>query len=270
MIIPFHKRPGVCIPIAAFIISLTAASDTARAAIIIDTFSTSHNASINIGDPPIFPILSASSGVLTTAIGGARMLQSYVTAGQEDDQYRLRVSNASGFASIETSALVSGKGLITYNGTTGPGAGVTAGNFNAPANFNLPVTDITQGGANTAIIISAHADNNGIPIVFTMWVNSTTYARGVLNLPGSASAALQSYSLAFSDFTATGASLASILTGVRAITVELQGTHPSVTQGTDVVLDYIIADTTVPEPGTYALMGGALLGFGLLKRRVTG
>jgi hypothetical protein len=251
---------------------LAVSSQNVRASIIIDSFSTSHSATITIPDPSSLPLIASPTGVLPggTTIGGARMLAAYVTDGQEDDQYRLRVTNASGYASVETSALVTGKGLITYNGTITPNIGVTGGEFNAPVNYNIAPTDITQGGTNSGVVLSGYADNNGIPIIFTFWVNAGTYATGTLNVPGSVSGILTAHFLAFSSFSATGDTLANILSGVRAITVEFDGTDASVTPGTDVVLDYIIADrdTTVPEPGTYATMGGALLGFGFLHRRV--
>ena len=261
------------IPAAALMASLAMSSQTATASIIIDSFSTSHSATITVPDFSALPITVSPNGVvpLGTTIGGARMLAAHVNAGEEEDQYRLRVSNASGFASIETSALVTGKGLITYNGTTTPNSGVTAGEFNAPANYNLAPTDITQGGTNSGVVVLGHSDNNGIPIIFTFWVNSGTYATGTMNMPGSVSSILTSHFLAFNSFTATGDTLANILAGVRAITVEFDGTSASVTPGTDVVLDYIIADNdaSVPEPGTYATMGGALLGLGFLRRRLS-
>ena len=258
-------------PTAALMAGMAVSSRSATAAIIIDTFNTSHNVTINIPDTPNLPMTASPNGVVPagTTIGGARMLAAHVTAGQEEDNYRLRVSNASGFASIETSALVSGKGLITYNGTTSPNTSVTGGQFDAPLNYGIAPTDITQGGANTGVVVSGYADNNGIPVVFTFWVNSGTYARGTMNIPGSSSGILTSHFLAFNTFSATGDTLANILGGVRAITVEFDGTQTGVTSGTDVILDYIIADrpASVPEPGTYVMMGGALFGFGFLRRR---
>jgi len=261
------------IPAAAVMATLAVSAQNAAASIIIDSFATSHNVTINIPDPPNLPITASPNGVIPagTTFGGARMLAAHVTTGQEDDTFRLRVSNASGYASMETSALVSGKGLITYNGTTSPSTSVSGGQFNAPLNYGVAPTDITEGGANTGVVVSGYADNNGIPVVFTFWVNSGMYARGTMNVPGSTSGILTAHYLAFNGFSATGDTLANILSGVRAITVELDGTRAGVTPGTDVVLDYIIADidTTVPEPGSYATMGaGLLLGYGFLRRRL--
>jgi hypothetical protein len=194
------------------------------------------------------------------------MMASYVIAGDEEDLYRFRVSNSTGLASVETSALVRGRGLLTYNGTNSPNTGVTAGAFNAPGSFNLGGIDITQGGVNQAVFVRGYADNSGIPIIFTFWSNSTSYARGVLHLPGSSNGSLLSHYLLFTNFTATGGSLNSILANVNAITVELNGAAPGVTVGTDVLLDYMIA-ASIPEPGTYLTIGSALVGLCFLRRR---
>ena len=272
MLSSIRRRCYSLIPTAALSAGLVVSSQMATASIIIDSFNTSHSVTINIPESPHFPITARPNGVVPagTTIGGARMLAAHVRKGQEDDSYRLRVSNASGFASIETSALVVGKGLITYNGTTSPNTSVTGGQFNAPLNYGIPPTDITEGGANTGVVVKGYADNNGIPVIFTFWVNSGTYARGTLNIPGSSSGILASHFLAFDAFSATGGTLANILGGVRAMTVEFDGTRPGVTSGTDVILDYIVADrpATIPEPGTYVMMGGAILGFGFLRRRI--
>ena len=257
---------------AAGLFLLLASSQPAKATIIIDAFSTSSNANVTITDPGLLPITFTPNGVATaSAIGGARIMGSYVTEGSEEDQYRLRVSNATGKASVETSALVVGKGMITYNGTTNAVTTLTGGNFNAPAAFNLNGGlgyDLTEGGANATFIINGYADNNGIPMIVTVWTDATHYARGTLNMPGSTNGLLVSHFLHFSDFVVTGGgSVTSVLASAKAITLELNGTNPSVTPGTDVVLDYFIA-TAIPEPASFALMGGSLLAFGLIRRRV--
>lgn len=256
-------------PVAALVATISATVPSARASIIIDTFSTSSNATIMLGadTPPAPPAYFGPDGVSTaSAIGGFRMMASYVTAGDEEDLYRFRVSNRTGLASVETSALVRGRGLLTYNGAGSPNTGVLGGGFKAPSSFNLGGIDITEGGANQAVFVNGYADNNGIPIVFTFWTNSSSYARGVLNLPGSSDGSLLAHYLKFTDFTPTGGSLHNIFTNVNAITIELDGTAPGVRVGTDVVLDYIIA-ASVPEPGTYLTIGSALIGLGLLRRR---
>lgn len=268
MISFLRRRFSSVVPAAALAAVAALTVPAANATIIIDPFSTSSNANVTLGGdtPPAPPVYFGPTGVATGAIGGFRMMASYVTAGNEEDLYRFRVSNSTGFASVETSATVSGKGLLTYNGTNAPNTTVTAGNFNPPGSFGLGGVDITENGANAAIMVRGYADNNGLPIVFTFWVNSGTYARGVLNLPGSTNSLMVEHILLFNDFVATGDSLANILDNVNAITVELDGTAPGVTGGTDVVLDYVIA-SAVPEPGTYLLIGSSLLGLGLIRRR---
>ena len=87
---------------------------------IIDSFSVSSNATVMLGadTPPAPPVYFGPNGIATaSALGGFRMMASYVTAGDEEDLYRFRVSNSTGLASVETSARVRGRGLLTYSGT---------------------------------------------------------------------------------------------------------------------------------------------------------
>ena len=264
-----RKRRMSLAPVTALMTLLSAAATPASASVIIDSFSISSNATVMLGadTPPAPPVYFGPNGIATaSALGGFRMMASYVTAGDEEDLYRFRVSNSTGLASIETSARVRGRGLLTYNGTNSPNTGVTAGHFNPPGSFNLGGIDITQSGANQAVFVNGYADNKGIPIVFTFWTNSSSYARGVLNLPGSSNGALVAYYLPFTNFMPTGGSLNSILSNVNAITIELDGAAPGVTVGTDVVLDYIVA-ASVPEPGTYLTIGAALIGLCFVRRR---
>ena len=175
------------VPVAALMTLSSAAAPSASASIIIDSFSVSSNATVMLGSdtPPAPPVYFGPNGIGTaSALGGFRMMASYVAAGDEEDLYRFRVSNSTGLASVETSARVRGRGLLTYSGTNTPNTSVSAGHFNAPGSFNLGGIDITQSGANQAIFVNGYADNKGIPIVFTFWTSSSTYARGVLNLPG--------------------------------------------------------------------------------------
>jgi len=264
-----RRSSGSLSPAIAIAALAALASSTAKATVIIDPFSTSSNANVSlVGDvPPGSPVYSGPVGVAAAVVGGFRMMASYVTAGNDEDLYRFRVSNSTGLASVETSALVSGKGILTYNGTDTPNISVTGGAFTAPETFNLGGLDVTEGGANQAVFLNGYADNNGVPIIFTFWTNSSTYARGVLNLPGSTNGLLTSHYLLFNNFVATGNTLNNILTNVGAITVEIDGTAPGVTVGTDVVLDYIVVGSSIPEPGTYVLIGSALLGLGFLRRR---
>jgi len=99
-------------PTAALLAGLAVSSQTATASIIIDSFNTSHSVTINIPDPPHLPITARPIGVnpAGTTIGGARMLAAHVRRGQEDDSYRLRVSNASGFAVLKPARSSQAKG----------------------------------------------------------------------------------------------------------------------------------------------------------------
>src|SRR4029078_8360490 len=121
------------------------------------------------------------------------------------DSFRMRVSSSSGTMRYSTDPSVKGKALIVYNGTVSPFLGVTAGQFNVPAQFHLgaggpsgTTLDFTQGG-NNAIMVGGYAENNGVPIVFRVWRDANNYARGTLNLPGTNVATLNVYQVLFSN-----------------------------------------------------------------------
>jgi hypothetical protein len=84
------------VPVAALMTLASAAAPSATASIIIDSFSVSSNATVMLGSdtPPAPPVYFGPNGIATaSALGGFRMMASYVTAGMRktctDFEYRI-------------------------------------------------------------------------------------------------------------------------------------------------------------------------------------
>jgi PEP-CTERM motif len=248
----------------------------AEATIIIDSFSTSQNVSVEIALP--LPNSRTPDGINSPfSLGGQRSMGSYVMTGAEEDQFNFRVSAPTSTVRFGSDASVRGKGLIQYNGTN-QAVGISGGDFMAPSTYNLAV-DLTAGG-NNGILLSGYADNVGLPVVFTFWNSGARYARGTIQVPGTVGDTFQSYFLPFASFSGAGLNVGEtpvdIFRDVRAITVLLDATGPAVAPGTDAVIDYFVATrnppsnvppSEVPEPATILLIGSALAGFGSFRRR---
>lgn len=276
MLILSLKRSYLFLPAIGLLVLGTVLAPAARATIIIDQLNTSQVAALTL--PSSLPAFAGPTGVAAgTAIGGSRMMALYAAEGEEDDLFRLRVGTANGgTVRFATDPSIRGNGLITYNGTTAPNSGVTGGMFHAPSFFGLGAgsggnaLDLTEDGNNAQIKLRGYADNNGLPVIFTIWQTPTRYARGTIFIPGSATAAFSIHTAKFANFSgsglAPGETVLDLFEDVRAITVELNGAAGGVAPGTDAVIDYYLA-TSIPEPAASVLIGSALLALGLLGRR---
>src|SRR4051794_18028905 len=88
-----RKRRMSLAPVTALMTLSSAAAIPASASVIIDSFSISSNATVMLGadTPPAPPVYFGPNGIATaSALGGFRMMASYVTAGDEEDLYRFR------------------------------------------------------------------------------------------------------------------------------------------------------------------------------------
>jgi hypothetical protein len=258
-----------CVPAICFIGLMISVAVPAKSDVILDTFSTAQSVMMTLPDPsnPLYFATSTNTAALGAALlGGHRSLAILTTVGDSEDEFRLRVSTATGTVRFATDSSIKGKGLITYDGSnSGVSTGYTGNKFNKPADYNIGgLNFLSLGGG---ISLFGYADNSGLPVVFTVYRDADNYATGTIDLPGSNSATFGSYNVSFKNFVVTGASsLNTILTDVRAFTVELNASYASVTPGTDAVIDYI-AITGVPEPATLGLVGLSLVGVGMLRRR---
>jgi len=266
----FDSLRGPCgkfIPAVA-LFGLLSFSQPARASLILDSFSSIQQIMRTLPDPSVPVYFDTSTNMAVpgaSVLGGRRSLALMTTEGETDDIFRLRVSSAgTGTVRFATDSSVQGKGLITYDGTTtGVSTGTTGNQFNKPTNFGISGLNFLSLGGGISLI--GYADNNGLPVTFTVYRDADNYAKGTINVPGSNNATFGAYNVLFSNFVKTGTlSLSDILSDVRAFTVELDAT--AATPGTDAVIDYI-AVAAIPEPATFLLLGSSLVGLGLLRRR---
>jgi hypothetical protein len=263
-----------CVLPAFGVIAALSLCSPAGASIIIDRFNVEHDVTRSGAAPKYTAGTTEFDGAGNDILGDYRNISLLKTGGTTLSQLRGLVDPDGGLFSLSVDSAASGKALISYTGTNTLGTGFTGVNFNAPTSFNLgggAGIDITENGANQGIRVRAAADNQGLPITFTLYNSASNYVRYTLQVPGTAPV-MADYFMLFTSFSVTGGMTPNqILQTVKAITVEVNA-HPNggmpISLGTDAQLDYIMA-SSIPEPGTYALMGLGLFGLSVLRRRIT-
>ena len=123
---------------------------------------------------------------------------------------------------------------------------MNAGSFYAPFTFNLLLTDVTDGA--TGRFVGTSSGGNVFSDVSQITI---TWLPGILG-PGTINALTGNFGPTSFNINQT-----------TRIVAPNSGTPPGATtvQGT-------VNSTTIPEPATYAVVGFALLGLGVLRRRI--
>jgi hypothetical protein len=222
------------------LVGLVSLAVPGSAAILIDNFSTDQTALTIISG-------TANSGVVTGAnsIGGARNLSLTVT--QE---------NAPNSASAGV-----GAGTLDFSNQVGVASVLTIiwdgglDNVLTPNGF-APV-DLTQANTNQFVRVATNGDLS-LASTLTLWSGAGNFANWNFSLPSGAGFVdlpLTAPTSTTGSFTATGVTAARmVITGVA---------------NADRSIDFIEAqgDAAIPEPSTFALMGGALILVGMVRRR---
>jgi hypothetical protein len=220
------------------LVGLVSLAVPGSAAILIDDFSVNQTALSIISG-------TTNSGVVTGAssIGGARNITLTVTT-----------ENAPNTASV----VVAG-GTLDYSNSVGVASILTViwdGGTDAVLTPNgfAPV-DLTQGGSNNFVRVSTFGDL-ALASQLTLWSGAGNLANYDFVLPSGAGFV----DLSIAAPTSTIGSFSA--TGVTAARLIINGVANS-----DRSIDFIEAGSAIPEPSTFAMLGGALVLIGLVRRR---
>jgi hypothetical protein len=235
---------------------------TTAAPIIVDDFSTDQTLNLSaLGANPKHVRNNAAGGV-----GGGREFTLTRTAGTGNAQLDSNTFSP-GFLSYASSDVADAQFLVVWDGSANTTASATA-NLSAVTGLAFDLNlDLTDGGANTLFRIRADADNNGnVPLMVRIYTSATKYVTGTTTVDGDVGFTLGVYDMLFTSFVGTGLGVGEtaldVLRNTKAIA--LYGNAP---QASDLSIDFVGSTSMVPEPTTMALIGTAIVGLGLARRR---
>jgi hypothetical protein len=224
------------------------AASLSAATIIIDHFDDTQAVTIAIGGSS--PTTIASGVSAPGAVGGSRYVSLTRTSGNGASAININSPSASIFNQSNDAAAESDS-LTMWD----------AGTDNVISPTGLAV-DLTGGGTNTQLHFKSSVDLNGVIVTFRFYTsNLSTYSQASQTLTGGG--ATFDYLLPFAGMTAVGGG--ATFTNIGAITMSITGP-----QRMDLQIDLLEAngDEDVPEPMTLGLVGSALAGLALLRRRI--
>jgi hypothetical protein len=244
--------------------ALLLTGSAARADFVIDQFQTGQAATIPAGPPSgvQFAATTANTPPTETAGGNRDISIGRTSSNQGPVGADSNFSDPGNF-SFSTGAGTKGFAELQYDG-----AGETP--ISSLNTTGLGHTDVTVGGTVNTFYLTAASDL-GVSVEARFYAYGTTpgatakYATATFAIPASgATSPLSIYTQLLANFTSVnGFNLATDFTNIGAITVRTTANIPSA----DASFGLLIITRSVPEPGSFALMGLGLVGTGFAAYR---
>jgi hypothetical protein len=241
----FLSKLRVCLAVAVCCLFVGTLSATP---IIIDQFTDTQ--SLSVSGPGANPVSASGSSAAPAALGGNRFVMLTRTAGAGTASININAPSA-GVFNQSNDAVADSDSLTLWDGGLD-------GTIN-PAGLSV---DLTDSGVNSQLHFRANVDLLvGVTAAFRFYSGTLSdYSQVIQTLIGGG--ADFDYFIPFASMTSVGSG--ANFTNVGAITMFISGPNRM-----DLQVDLLETtnDEDVPEPATFGLVGSALAGLALLRRR---